>query len=106
MANFSHFRSGGKDVGFYLDTDGGAVVLQRMARNIVHNSAEKIAQAAMAMSGSSSGHTASLSVVGEVQGSGRGGGRYVAKIVANDAQSEAQMRHGNYIAKAKSAGRI
>lgn len=93
---------------FYLDTRGGALVLQQMAKPIVHASAQRIAQAAMSMSGSSSGHKARLSVVGSVtplQGKANSE-RYTATIVASDTESEIQMRKGNYVAKARSAGRI
>lgn len=97
-----------KTENFYLDTRGGALVLQQMAKEVVHSSALKIAQRAMSMSGSRSGHKAVLRVVGSVeplQGKSQSE-RYTATIVAADNQTEIQMRKGNYIAKARSAGRV
>lgn len=97
-----------KDVDFYLDTRGGALVLQQTVKPFVHASALRIAQAAMAMSGSSSGHKARLKVVGSITPlQGRADSeRYTATIIAADTESEVQMRRGNYIAKARSAGKV
>ena len=93
---------------FFLDTRGGALVMQQMVKNTVHGSAQRIAQAAMSMSGSSTGHKARLKVVGSIEPlRGRANSdRYVATVIASDTQSEVQLRRGNYVAKARSAGRI
>lgn len=93
---------------FFLDTRGGALILQQTVKSVVHGSAQRIAQSAMAMSGAASGHKAKLKVVGSIsplQGKGNSD-RYTATIVAEDSETEAQMRHGNYIAKARNAGRV
>lgn len=97
-----------RDVAFYLETRGGAVVLQQSVKNVVHGSARRIAQSAMAMSGASSGHKARLKVVGSIEPlQGRANShRYVATVVAEDTQSEIQLRKGNYVAKARNAGRV
>jgi hypothetical protein len=93
---------------FYLDTRGGALILQQTVKNTVHGSAQRIAQAAMSMSGSSSGRKASLKVVGSIEplGGRAGSERYVATVIAADTQSEIQLRRGNYVAKARNAGRV
>ena len=93
---------------FYLDTRGGALILQQTVKTMVHGSAQRIAQSAMAMSGSSSGHKAQLKVVGSITPlNGKADSeRYTATIIASDSESEIQMRKGNYIAKARSAGRV
>ena len=93
---------------FYLDTGGGALILQQTAKAMVHGSAQRIARAAMAMSGSSSGRKASLKVVGSISNlKGKANSaRYTATIIAADSESEIQMRKGNYVAKARNAGRV
>lgn len=55
---------------FFLDTRGGAYVLQVMAKDLVHNTAQKIATSAQKMSGAVSGHKANLKVVGSIEGIG------------------------------------
>lgn len=97
-----------KSEDFYLETGGGAFVLQQMTKAVVHGSAQRIARAAMAMSGSSSGHKASLKVVGSISNlKGKANtARYTATIIAADTESEIQMRKGNYVAKARNAGRV
>lgn len=97
-----------RDVNFFLDTRGGALILQQTVKPMIHGSALRIAQAAMAMSGASTGHKSDLKVVGSItplQGRGNSS-RYTATIIAADSETEAQMRHGNYIAKARNAGRV
>lgn len=93
---------------FYLNTGGGALILQQTVKNVVHASAQRIAQQAMGMSGSSSGRRARLKVVGSVEPlQGRANShRYVASVIAEDTQSEIQLRNGNYVAKARNAGRV
>lgn len=97
-----------KTENFFLDTRGGALILQQTAKQMVHSSATRIAQAAMAMSGSSTGHKAQLKVVGSIEPlKGKAGSeRYTATVIAEDSESEAQLRQGNYVAKARSAGRV
>lgn len=93
---------------FFLDTSGGALIMQQTAKSMVHSSAQRIARAAMGMSGSSSGHKAQLKVVGSIEplkGKSKSE-RYTATIIASDTESEIQMRRGNYVAKARSAGRV
>lgn len=89
------------DVNFWLDTRGGAYVLQVMSKDMVRNSATRIRDRAVSMSGGQSGHTASLAVETAVRGK-----RVSARVVSLDAATTAQMAHGNYIAKAKDAGRV
>ena len=90
-----------KDVNFWLDTRGGAYVLQVMTKEVVRNSATRIRDRAVSMSGGSSGHTAQLAVDSGVKGE-----RFAASVVSLDAATTAQMAHGNYVAKAKDAGRV
>jgi hypothetical protein len=93
---------------FYLEIGGGAVVLQQMAKEVVHNSAMQIAQAATRMSGVTTGHKANLKVTGSIDGIGGkpNAKRYVASIYAADEETEAQLTRGNYIAKAVDAGKV
>lgn len=93
---------------FYLETAGGALIMQQTVKSTVHGAAQRIAKAAMSMSGSTSGHKAQIKVVGSIEPlRGRGKSeRYVATLIAADDKSEIQLRKGNYVAKAKSAGRI
>lgn len=93
---------------FYLDTRGGAYVLQVMAKQTVIDSATNIATSAAKMSGSSTGHKAQLKVVGSIEGIGGkpDAKRYTATVIAQDSETEAQLRRGNYIAKALRAGRV
>ncbi len=97
-----------KSENFYLETGGGAYVLRIMAKDIVHNSAQKIASAAAKMSGASSGHKARLKVVGTIEGIGGkpDAQRYTATIVAEDSETEAQLRRGGYVQKSINAGRV
>lgn len=97
-----------KKENFYLETRGGALILQETAKNMVHGAAQRIADQATRLSGASTGHKANLNVIGAVENLGgkANSARYVATIVANDTETEAQMRRGGYIAKAKDAGRI
>ena len=93
---------------FYLDTRGGALIMQQTVKSTVHGAAQRISQAAMAMSGSSTGHKARLKVIGSIsplKGKAESE-RYTATIIAEDSETEAQMRQGNYIAKARNAGRV
>ena len=93
---------------FFLDTRGGALIMQQTVKATVHGAAQRIAQSAMAMSGSRSGHKAKLKVVGAItplRGKSNSE-RYTATIIAEDSETEAQMRQGNYVAKARSAGRV
>lgn len=93
---------------FFLDTRGGAYVLQVMAKNLVKSSADKIVSTAQKMSGASSGHKAQLKVVGSIEGIGGkpDAQRYTATVVSQDLETEAQLRRGNYIAKAIDAGKV
>jgi len=93
---------------FYLETRGGAYVLQVMAKATVQNAAGKIASAAAQMSGVSTGHKANLSVVNSIEGIGGkpDSQRATSTIVAMDTETEAQMGRGGYIQKALGAGKI
>lgn len=93
---------------FYLDTRGGAYVLQVMAKATVQNAAMKIAAAASQMSGSASGHKANVKVVSSIEGIGGkpDARRATATIVAMDNETEAQLRQGGYIQKSIQAGKI
>jgi len=93
---------------FYLDTGGGAYVLQVMAKSAVQNAAAKIAASAAQMSGSASGHKANIKVVSSIEGIGGkpDARRATATIVAMDSKTEAQLRRGGYIQKSITAGKI
>jgi hypothetical protein len=93
---------------FYLDTRGGAYVLQVMAKSAVQNAALKIAAATAQMSGSASGHKANVKVVSSVEGIGGkpDARRATATIVAMDSETEAQLRNGGYVQKSISAGKV
>jgi len=93
---------------FFLDTRGGAYVLQVMAKDLVHNTAQKIATSAQKMSGAASGHKANLKVVGSIEGIGGkpDAQRYTATVVAQDSETEAQLRRGGYVQKSINAGKV
>lgn len=93
---------------FFLDTRGGAYVLQVMAKDVVHNAAQRIATSAQKMSGAVSGHKASLKVVGSIEGIGGkpDAQRYTATVVAQDSETEAQLRRGGYVQKSINAGKV
>lgn len=93
---------------FYLDTRGGAYVLQVMSKSAVQNAATKIAASIAQMSGSSSGHKANVKVVTSIEGIGGkpDARRATATIVAMDTETETQLRRGGYVQKSISAGKI
>lgn len=93
---------------FFLDTRGGAYVIQVMTKATVQNAAAKIASAAAQMSGVTTGHKANLSVVNSIEGIGgkADSQRATSTIVAMDSETEAQLRRGGYIQKAINAGKI
>lgn len=93
---------------FYLDTRGGAYILQKTTRGVTQNAAMKIAAAAAQLSGASTGHKANLKVISSVEGIGGkpDAKRVTQTIVAMDTETEAQLRHGGYIQKALNAGKV
>lgn len=97
-----------KKENFYLDTRGGAYVLQVMAKATVQNAAAKIAAATVQMSGAATGHKANVKTVNSIEGiAGRPEARRATStIVAMDTPTEAQLRKGGYVQKALSAGKV
>lgn len=93
---------------FYLDTKGGAYVLQVMAKSAVQNAGSKIAASITQMSGSSSGHKANVKVVQSIEGIGGKpeARRATSTIVAMDTETETQLRRGGYVQKSINAGKI
>lgn len=93
---------------FYLDTRGGAYILQKTTRGVTQNAAMKIVAAATQMSGAATGHKANLKVVSSVEGiGGKPDARRITQtIVAMDSETEAQLRNGGYIQKAIGAGKV
>lgn len=93
---------------FFLDTRGGAYVLQIMAKATVQNAGAKIAAQTAKMSGAASGHKANVKVVNSIEGIGGkpDARRATSTIVAMDSETEAQLRRGGYVQKSISAGRI
>lgn len=93
---------------FYLDTGGGAYVLQVMAKATIQNAAAKIAAATVQMSGAATGHKANVKTINSIEGiAGKPDARRATStIVAMDTATEAQLRKGGYVQKALTAGRI
>lgn len=93
---------------FFLDTRGGAYVLQVMAKSAVQNAGSKIAASITQMSGASSGHKANVKVVQSIEGIGGkpDARRATSTIVAMDTETETQLRRGGYVQKSINAGKI
>lgn len=94
-----------KDISFALDPKGGEEILQKMAANIVKQSAEAIAARAKSMASSMTSDPPEISVTSTV-GTIKRGVRAISTIksIGNDS-------HANYIGhqvlvKAKDAGRV